>query len=148
MKLERPEQLRSEPPLDDLLRRLIAADQLPPARSRTGLGALAGILAKERRARDAYFNPSLFGEPSWEILLALRTDGDDGPCPALSALPISSPTSTAHRHVIKLQDAGLVDVWQEPTDMRRRRIGLTRAGVEAMQGYLAEIALSRALPDR
>nr|WP_313391564.1 MarR family winged helix-turn-helix transcriptional regulator [Brevundimonas diminuta] len=146
MKLERPEQLRSEPPLDELLRRLIAADHaLSPAHGRSGLGALAALLAKERRARDAFFDPSLFGEPAWDILLALRT-GADRHCPALSALPIRSPTSTAHRHVLKLQNAGLVDVWPDISDMRRRKVGLTPEGAKAMQAYLAEIALTRALP--
>jgi len=146
MKPERREQLRSEPPLDDLLRRLIAADRaLSPAHGRAGLGALAALLAKERRARDAYFNPALFGEPAWDILLALCI-GDDSHCPALSALPIPSPTSTAHRHVMKLQEAGQVEVWNDPMDMRRRRIALSPAGAEAMQAYLAEIALTRALP--
>lgn len=143
MKIEPPRPHRSEPAIDELLQRLIAADMVtPPAQ---GLSVLAKNLVTERRVRDAYFSPALFGEPAWDILLALQIDGANAHRVTLSALPIPSPSSTAHRHIVKLQDAGLVECWREASDLRCRRIKLTPSGAQAMQGYLAQIALNRAL---
>lgn len=42
------------------------------------LRAVAERLYADRRRRDEYFPPALFGEPAWDLLLALFIAHDDG----------------------------------------------------------------------
>jgi hypothetical protein len=136
--------------LEEILQRLIEAEPYPGAAhgSRSALHSLTDSLYRERRLREIHFNPVLFGEPAWDILLALRLEAGRDHVPSLSSLPIPSSTSTAHRHIIKLEEEGLIESWRETSDLRCRRIRLTQEGAEAMQAYLAELALNRVLSNR
>lgn len=150
MKNDPPRVPTPETQLEEMLQRLIEADLHKPTGGgrNSALNVLADSLYRERRLREAYFNPALFGEPAWDILLALRIESDRGHAPSLSSLPIPNSTSTAHRHIAKLEEEGLVVSWREPSDLRCRRIRLTSLGAEATQTYLAELALNRVLSNR
>ena len=101
------------------------------------LRAVAERLYAERRKRDEYFPPSLFGEPAWDLLLALFIAHDDGRHVSLSEAydaakidPRSGPTL-----IEKLIAAGLV----ARSHNRGNAIVLTDYGTDRLSDYLADL---------
>ncbi|MEA3032175.1 MAG: hypothetical protein QOH86_191, partial [Sphingomonadales bacterium] len=96
-----------------------------------GLRAVAERLYDERRRRDARFPPGLFGEPAWDLLLALFVayeDGRDLTLPeAYEAARIDPAEGPAL--VEKLTAAGLVTERRTRQDQRRMGLGLTDLAV-------------------
>lgn len=107
-----------------------------------GLGEFAKILYDERRRRERYFMGSLFGEPAWDMLLDLRVQADAERSPSVSSICIGSaaPATTALRHLLALEEEGLVDRSPDPADARRKLTRLTRKGLGLMDAYLDELA--------
>lgn len=101
--------------------------------------ALAERLYRERRARDAAFPPGLFGEPVWDMLLALFIAGQQGhrltSTQAMEAAGTSH--STAGRVFAKLTEANLIVRIADPTHGRRIFVELTEQGRDHMADYLA-----------
>ena len=104
----------------------------PPGRD--GLRAVAERLYAERRRRDAQFPPGLFGEPAWDLLLALfiaHEDGRDlGLDEALAAARAESAEGPAL--VDRLESAGLIQ-------RRGRRLALTDPGADRLADYFTEV---------
>lgn len=55
----------------------------------------------------------------------------------------AAPASTALRHLIALENEGLVERTVDPDDARRKLTRLSRDGAQLMDAYLAEVALTR-----
>ena len=73
--------------------------------------ARADALYAGRRIRDRLFAPGLFGEPAWDILLALFLAGRAGGALSLEAVYAASeaPPITADRYITFLEGEGLVE---------------------------------------
>jgi predicted transcriptional regulator len=95
-----------------------------------------------RKIRDRYFDPTLFADPAWDMLLDLFRAQLDQHRVSVTSLCIASnvPATTALRWIQNLNDAGLLTRVDDPTDGRRHFIELSATGRSAMAGYFRELA--------
>ena len=118
---------------------LIATEASPSAAAdRQALVAKARLVLGSRLAREQYFHRDLFGEPAWEILLALYVIEDAGARFTISKLAecIHAPLSTVVRWVKTLEEQSLVSRSNHPTDRRIVFVRLLDKGREGLDGYL------------
>lgn len=118
------------------LRVLLLSDPQSPEAGQT-LRAMAERLYAERRKRDEYFPPSLFGEPAWDLLLTLFIARDDG-----RAVPITEAFEAARVDarqgptlIEKLIASGLVTRSHNHGNALR----LTDHGMDRLSDYLADL---------
>ena len=117
----------------------VAADSSTSAGSdRQQLLAKARLVLSSRRAREQHFHRDLFGEPAWDILLALSVTEEAGARFTVSKLAecIRAPLSTAVRWVKTLEENSLVGRFDHPTDRRITFIRLLDKGRSALDAYL------------
>ena len=97
-----------------------------------------GIL-RQRRLRARFFNPSIFADPAWDMLLDLMAARLEDEEVSVTSLCIASavPSTTALRWIRNLIDMGLLCRRADPTDGRRIYISLTDPAARAMSAYLA-----------
>ena len=114
----------------------------PRGEEREALVSRARKLLAVRRMRKQYFDRDIFGEPAWEILLALYVTDDAGARLTLTKLAewIEAPLTTVIRWVRALEDQSLVGRVEHPTDRRIIFIRLLDKGRTALDSYLAAIA--------
>ena len=110
---------------------------------RSKLVSLAKKIREVRAVRGVVFAPELFGEPAWDLLLALYiADGDQYRLKVTAACAESNvPESTALRWLSSLNEAGLIRYDSNPTDARSRYVALSSAGI-TMMDRLLELASS------
>jgi hypothetical protein len=104
-------------------------------------------MIRVRRMRDHFFEPDLFADPAWDMLLDLMLARMEGRPVAVSSLCIAAavPPTTALRWIKRLVDDGLFVRHADPLDGRRVFIDLSEAGALAMMRYLrASVAAERA----
>ena len=101
---------------------------------------LVKAVKRSRDRRAAFFDPNLFADPCWDIMLDLACAQLEG-----EVVPVSSacaatrlPFSTALRHVRQLVDMGMVRRWKDPKDRRRDLLALEGPAFEAMTNFLVE----------
>jgi hypothetical protein len=118
------------------LRVILLQDPDSPEAGQT-LRAVAERLYSERRKRDEYFPPSLFGEPAWDLLLTLFIARDDG-----RAVPLAEAYEAARvdaRHgptlIEKLIASGLIT----RSHNRGNALRLTDHGMDRLSDYLADL---------
>ena len=116
-----------------------AEPQTIRAGDRQQLLAKARLVASSRRAREQYFHRDLFGEPAWDMLLALYVTEEAEARFTVSKLAecIGVPLSTAVRWVNMLEERGLIGRFDHPTDRRIIFIQLLDKGRNALDAYLA-----------
>jgi DNA-binding MarR family transcriptional regulator len=104
--------------------------------------ARARLLLLNRRRRRRFFNPDLFSEPAWELLLALYIEhqGRRFNLNQLTEFVGLAPT-TVLRWTEYLEEQELVHRIPQPTDRRAMFVELTDKGKSAMEAYLSEIAM-------
>ncbi len=98
---------------------------------------------RERRRRGKIFNdPTLFGEPAWDILLDLFIAAKER-----KRLPVTSacigaavPATTALRWLTVLEEKRLIVRENDTADARRVFVRLSTDGYEKMVAYFANIA--------
>jgi predicted transcriptional regulator len=114
----------------------LLSDPLSPEAGHT-LRAVAERLYAERRKRDEYFPAALFGEPAWDLLLALFIAHDDGRHVSLTeAFDAARIDQRSGPTVIeKLIASGLVT----RSHNRGNAILLTEHGVDRLSDYLADL---------
>lgn len=109
---------------------------LVPQFTAVSAAAVRGVI-NARRARDDFFDPKLFSDPAWEILLELyATDLEHlrHSIGTLSAkLPI--PATTTLRWIVTLDAGGLVVRRDDLRDARRVFVALSPRGRDAMASY-------------
>jgi DNA-binding MarR family transcriptional regulator len=101
----------------------------------------AQLLLDSRRARKRYLPPDLFGEPAWDVLLALYVTEQSAtrlPIGKLAEL-VEAPLSTIVRWVRALEAESLVGRVDHPTDRRIVFIRLLDKGRMALDAYLAAL---------
>ncbi len=112
---------QSKPPLPDprLVRRVIHA----------------------RKSRARWFDPALFADPAWDILLDLTVARVEHTRVSVTSLCIASgvPPTTALRWIGQMIEAGLLERVEDDSDRRRAFIALSDKAAEAMARYFAEL---------
>ncbi|UAK25235.1 helix-turn-helix domain-containing protein [Sphingomonas nostoxanthinifaciens] len=100
--------------------------------------AEARTLFDDRRRRADHFDPSIFGEPAWDMMLDLL-----GTYKAGRSVPVSNccaaaavPSDTAIRWIRHLERRGLVKLLPDPFDERQLYAQLTENGLARMKTYL------------
>jgi DNA-binding MarR family transcriptional regulator len=101
------------------------------------LRAVAERLYAERRRREEYFPPALFGEPAWDLLLALFIAREDGRNVSLSEAYDAAKVEPGQGPTLieKLIAAGLVT----RSHNRRNAVLLTDRGMDRLSDYLADL---------
>jgi predicted transcriptional regulator len=115
---------------------LLLQDPHSPEAGQT-LRAVAERLYEERRRRDEYFPPSLFGEPAWDLLLTLFIARDDGRAVPLTEAYEAAKVDARHGPTLieKLIDSGLVT----RSHNRGNALRLTDRGMDRLSDYLADL---------
>jgi DNA-binding MarR family transcriptional regulator len=116
-----------------------AAPALDPAEERASARFWADRLYAERRRRDALFPHELFGEPAWDLLLALFTAREKGQvmilCKAYRAARVTD--TTGRRLLDRMEEDGLITRRRAPRSRKMRVVELTDLAVERLLDYLA-----------
>ena len=102
---------------------------------------LAGKLYDARRSRDRMFTEKLFGEPAWDMLLALYHMPSRGEFLGVMSLghAASVPPTTGLRWQKVLVERGLIERGPRVSDSRQRLIRLTEGGRALMSQYLTKL---------
>jgi DNA-binding MarR family transcriptional regulator len=115
-------------------------DRFPPDGG-TWLRAVADRLYSERRKRDSLFPPGLFGEPAWDLLLALFVAHEDGRelsfAESYEAAKIDPREGPAL--IDRLASAGLVLRSRAQRDRWSHSVVLTDHAVERLSDYLTDL---------
>lgn len=119
--------------------RLLAESRRTPTRRE--LCRLACRIYDARRARDKMLDQKLFGEPAWDMLLALYCLPARGELLSVTALGHAAnvPLSTGHRWQQILMVNGLIERGPQGVDARRQLVRLTHFGREMLEQYLTRL---------
>ncbi|QKG70085.1 helix-turn-helix domain-containing protein [Erythrobacter mangrovi] len=100
---------------------------------------------KHRHARARFFDPDLFADPAWDILLDLAAARAERLQVSVTSLCIASgvPATTALRWIGQMVEAGLLVRVADPRDRRRAYIALADTTADAMALYFTEIGVER-----
>ena len=103
------------------------------------INASARRILNLRQYRRAIFGPTLFGEPSWDMLLELYDAHVNGRRERVSSLCVASgaPASTALRWIDHLEKEGWITRATDPKDLRSPYVELSGRGLDAMTKVLA-----------
>ena len=109
--------------------------------SRGELCQLACRIYDARRARGKVLDRELFGEPAWDMLLALYCLPTRGYLMTVTALTYSAdlPQTTGHRWQKVLQHEGLIERGPQGVDLRKQTLRLTPKGRSLMDTYLTRL---------
>lgn len=101
--------------------------------------AWAERLFAERRRRDALFPDELFGEPAWDLLLAMFIAREKSQamilCKAYKAAGVSD--TTGRRLLDRMEEDGLITRRRAPRSRKMRIVELTDLAVARLTDYLA-----------
>ena len=103
--------------------------------------ARAKLILSSRRLRTRHFNPAIFGEPAWEILLVLYITDSSGGRQTLGKLTdwIETPPTSVLRWVGYLEKERFLERQPHPNDRRITFLRLLPKGREAMNAYLGAV---------
>jgi len=109
--------------------------------SRKELRRLARRIYDARRLRDKLLDNSLFGEPAWDMLLALYHLPASGHMLTVSGLCCCAgvPQTTALRWQTVLFNEGFIERGPSETDARVQFVRLTEHGNELVEKYLTRL---------
>lgn len=131
----------------DALRHLAAlAESVNPAEVRPrDRREYARRVLRVRQQRNVILGADSFRDPAWDMLLDLYVQDANGAGTMISALCIASgvPQTTALRYIYRLEQLGLVQTTDHPTDQRRTMVSLTdnaRPRVERLLDMMRDTA--------
>ena len=106
------------------------------------LASVASSELSARRARAAFFRPSILGEPAWNMLLDLFVHHNAGRSVSVTSATIASdaPQATALRYVALMQSEGLIERCSSTTDRRVCYLRLTQEGYRRIGTWLSSYA--------
>lgn len=98
-------------------------------------------IIRQRQIRARFFDPDLFADPAWDILLDLTAARAEHQRVSVTSLCIASgvPATTALRWIGQMVEAGLLERVEDDTDRRRAFIALSDRAAEAMARYFNEL---------
>lgn len=102
--------------------------------------AVRQIIAN-RQSRSRFFDPALFGDPAWDMLLDLTAAHGEGARVSVTSLCIAAgvPATTALRWLTQMVESGIFIRVPDPADKRRAFIALSDKALHAMSGYFASL---------
>src|ERR1051325_5563112 len=114
---------------------------LPSELAGTSLAAMAERLYLERRRREEYFPAGLFGEPAWDLILALFVARDEGRRLTIAeAYEAAKVKPAAGRKLLaRMECQGMIRRSPDQQDRRKRFVGLTDDGTERLTDYLTRL---------
>jgi len=109
--------------------------------SRENLLAAARFSMEARHGRIEHFSPAMFGEPAWDLLLALYVTQADTPAPAVSSLAKTAgiAITTAFRWIDYLEEKRLIERQRSSDDGRALTVALSEDGRARLEGYFADV---------
>ena len=99
--------------------------------------ARAHEILSRRQRRLRHFGKAMFGEPAWEMLLALYVEGARVPVTRLTELS-GGTKATAIRWIEYLEKERLIKREPHPTDRRSLIVHLTDRGLATLEAYLSD----------
>lgn len=98
-------------------------------------------IIRQRQMRGKFFDPELFADPAWDMLLDLTAARVEHLRVSVTSLCIASgvPPTTALRWIGQLTDAGLVERVEDESDRRRAFIALSDKAADGMARFFAEL---------
>jgi DNA-binding MarR family transcriptional regulator len=130
-----------------ILRQLDRSTAGVPALSDSPTVKRINAILKARTVRAKFFDPDLFADPAWDMLLELYAAELSGTRISVSNLSISAavPATTALRWMRVLEERGLLQRQRDQFDARRVFISLTPQASEAMKGVLTALPFGESL---
>jgi len=106
--------------------------------------AVAKLVQVLRHSRALHFSKAMFGEPAWDLLVALYIAEEQSWKPTLSTLAndAGKPVSTALRWIDYLDKRKLIRREPSSTDRRTIVVTLSEQGREALQSYFQGVLAS------
>lgn len=97
-------------------------------------------IIRARRARERFFDASLFADPAWDMLLELFASGIAGRRVSITGLCAAAavPGTTALRWIKTLEEHDLIVRKEDPLDGRRCFLSLTPQAQSAMAALFSE----------
>lgn len=126
----------------------VEANELSPNVSRASAPAdlchLAYEIYSARRKRDKMLGTDLFGEPAWDMMLALYCLPPRGEKISVTSLSYAAnvAVATGHRVQAALEAHGLIERQREGSDRRIQLVRLTEQGRLLLEGYLTWLSNS------
>lgn len=119
-----------------------------PEPTRRELIQLAQKIYESRRIRYHSFDQKMFGEPAWDMLLALYCFPPRGEFLTVTALCHAAyvPVTTGLRWQRILGEENLIERGPKGVDARKQFMGLTNLGRELMEKYLTRLYRINAPP--
>lgn len=113
--------------------------------SEADLVQLARRISHWRRKRDAMFEPVIFADPEWDVLLDLFAESGFGRKVSMSSLCIAAsvPTTTAVRSINAMIEQGMLLRSRDANDARRVLIELTEDTRNRMRSWLIGVATTQ-----
>jgi hypothetical protein len=110
-------------------------------RSSAALRIVAERLYSNRRIRDAMFPPGLFGEPAWDLLLALYIAQDEGKDLTLAKAYAAAKVDPREGPALidRLVSAGVVLRNRTRQDRRCKGVALTESAFNRLTDYLIDL---------
>lgn len=111
------------------------------ARPRLPDAAVIRTIIRQRQARARFFDPDLFADPAWDILLDLAAARAERRQVSVTSLCIAAgvPATTALRWIGQMVESGLLLRVADPHDRRRAYIALSDSTADAMAHYFETI---------
>ena len=108
------------------------------APGKVSVAAYARRLIRQRRERTQVMGDLAGGDPSWEMLLHLLVEGEDGSPVSVPSLCLASgmPIATALRWLSALEEAGKVLLLPGPTGRHQYLVELTPAAADQLRRLL------------
>ncbi|MFO6445700.1 MarR family transcriptional regulator [Erythrobacter sp. NE805] len=118
-----------------------AASGFAPARPALPDPQVVRQIIANRQARTRFFDPALFGDPAWDMLLDLTAAHGEGVQVSVTSLCIAAgvPATTALRWLTQMVESGIFVRVPDPADRRRAFIALSDKAIAAMSGYFASL---------
>lgn len=114
---------------------------ISPASSKCGLRSVAEFALRVRQIRSQTFAPAMFGEPAWDLLLALYMLDTGGDVSVSNlARTAGTPMSTAVRWIDYLVEKQLVERRRSGEDRRVSWVALSLRGRQALECYFSQVA--------
>lgn len=113
--------------------------EIAPSYSDDELAIAAASIYRLRFQRANQFDPTLFGEPAWDMLLDLFIQRVKGKRVSTTGLCLGAdvPHSTGLRHIERMCDEGILRRCTAKDDKRLILIELTPKGLRLMRDYLS-----------
>lgn len=109
------------------------------SRHERALERAASVVAMRER-RKKFFNASMFGEPAWDIVMALYLAEGRGQSANINVITRAAgvPLTTALRWIDYLENQQLIAREKHPTDLRATIVRLTDKAQKALELFLLE----------